>query len=141
MPMLKDGDKVELSKQLTGLASPVRLLMFTQDFECDFCAETRELVEEIASLSDDVEAVIYDFATDKDEVEQYRIDKIPAIAVVSEKDYGVRFYGIPSGYEFVSSIEAIKMVASGESELSDATREALARLDEPVHFQVFVTPT
>jgi glutaredoxin-like protein len=141
VPILQEGDKVELSKQLTGLESPVRLLMFTQDFECNFCAETRELVEEIDSLSDDVEAVIYDFATDKDEVELYGIDKIPAIAVVGEKDYGVRFYGIPSGYEFVSLIEAMKTVASGESGLSDATREALAQLDEPVHFQVFVTPT
>ena len=115
--------------------------MFTQDFECDFCVETRELVEEIASLSDEVDAVIYDFASDSDEVDRYGIDKIPAIAVVGEKDYGVRFYGIPSGYEFVSLIEAIKMVASGQSELSDATKKALARLDEPVHFQVFVTPT
>ena len=141
MPMLKDGDREEVRKQLVGLASPARLVMFTQDFECDFCVETRELVEEIASLSDEVDAVIYDFASDSDEVDRYGIDKIPAIAVVGEKDYGVRFYGIPSGYEFVSLIEAIKMVASGQSELSDATKEALAQLDEPVHFQVFVTPT
>lgn len=141
MPMLKDGDKEEVRKQLMGLARPVRLVMFTQDFECNFCTETRELVEEIGSLSDEVDAVIYDFAADSDEVDRYGIDKIPAIAVVGEKDYGVRFYGIPSGYEFVSLIEAIKMVASGQSGLSDATREALAQLDEPVHFQVFVTPT
>lgn len=141
MPMLKHEDREGVRKQLMGLASPVRLVMFTQDFECDFCAETRELVEEIAALSDEVDAVIYDFATDRDEVDRYGIDKIPAIAVVGEKDYGVRFYGIPSGYEFVSLIEAIKMVASGKSELSDATKEAFAQLDEPVHFQVFVTPT
>ena len=141
MPMLKDEDREEVRKQLMGLASPVRLVMFSQDSECDFCAETRELVEEIASLSDEVDAVIYDFATDRDEVDRYGIDKIPAIAVVGEKDYGVRFYGIPSGYEFVSLIEAIRMVASGQSGLSDATKEALAQLDEPVHFQVFVTPT
>jgi len=141
MPVLKDEDREEVRKQLMGLASLVRLVMFTQDFECDFCAETRELVEEIASLSDEVDAVIYDFAADKEKAEDLGIDKIPAIAVVGEKDYGVRFYGIPSGYEFVSLIEAIKMVASGQSELFDATKEALAQLDEPVHLQVFVTPT
>ena len=141
MPVLKDEDREEVRRQLMGLASLVRLVMFTQDFECDFCAETRELVEEIASLSDEVDAVIYDFAADKEKAEDLGIDKIPAIAVVGEKDYGVRFYGIPSGYEFVSLIEAIKMVASGQSELFDATKEALAQLDEPVHLQVFVTPT
>jgi len=141
MPTLKDENRKEVSEQLAGLAGPVRLVMFTQDFECDFCAETRELAEEIASLSAEVEAVIYDFAADKKEAEAYGIDKIPAIAVVGEKDYGVRFYGIPSGYEFVSFIEAIKLVSSGQSELSEATREALAKISDPVHLQVFVTPT
>ncbi len=141
MPMLRDEDRKEVGKQLAELVSPVRLLMFTQNLECDFCAETHELVEELASLSDKVEAEIYDFATDKDEVDEYGIDKIPAIAVVGERDYGVRFYGIPSGYEFVSLIEAIKAVSSGQSRLCEATRKALAGIDEAIHFQVFVTPT
>jgi len=141
MPMLKDENRKEVSEQLAGLQGPVRLVMFTQDLECDLCAETRELTEEIASLSDQVEAVIYDFAADKKEADKYGIDKIPAIAVVGEKDYGVRFYGIPSGYEFVSFMEALKMVSSGRSELSEATREALAEISDPVHLQVFVTAT
>ena len=141
MPMLKDEDRKEVSGQLAELSSPVRLVMFTQDFECDFCAETRELVEELASLSDKVTAEIYDFAADKAEVDEYGIDKIPAIAVVGDRDYGVRFYGIPSGYEFVSLIEAIKVVSAGQSKLSDATVETLAEIAEPIHFQVFVTPT
>lgn len=141
MPMLKDETRKEVSERLAGLTGPVRLVMFTQEFECDLCAETRELVEEIASLSDKVEAVICDFADDKTEVDAYGIDKIPAIAVVGEKDYGVRFCGIPSGYEFVSFMEAIKMVSSGRSELSEVTREALAKISDPVHLQVFVTPT
>ena len=141
MPLLKDEDRKEVSEQLTGLAGPVRLVMFTQDFECDYCAETRELVEEIASLCDKVDAVICDFVADKEEAEAYGIDKIPAIAVVSEKDYGVRFYGVPSGYEFMSLIEAIQVVSSGQSKLSEASREALAEISDPVHFQVFVTPT
>jgi glutaredoxin-like protein len=141
MPMLKDEDKKEVAKQLAELVNPVRLLMFTQEFECDYCAETHELVEELASLSDKVSAEIYDFAADKDEVDEYGVDKIPAIAVVGERDYGVRFYGIPSGYEFVSLIEAIKAVSSGQSRLSEATRKALMGIDEAIHLQVFVTPT
>jgi glutaredoxin-like protein len=139
--MLKDETREEVREQLAGLSGPVRLVMFTQDFECDLCAKTRELVEEIASLSDKVGAVIYDFAADKKEAEAYGIDKIPAIAIVGEKDYGVRFYGIPSGYEFVSLMEAIKVVSSGRTELSEPTREALAEIGDPVHLQVFVTPT
>ncbi|MGB3905376.1 MAG: hypothetical protein WBB22_10665 [Anaerolineae bacterium] len=141
MPMLKQEDREEVSRQLEGLANSVQLVMFTQTIECEFCAETRDLVEEVASLSDKVDAVVYNFVTDKDKADDYRIDKIPAIAVVGEKDFGVRFYGIPAGYEFTSLIEAIKIVSTGQSGLSDTTKEALAEIDEPVHFQVFVTPT
>jgi glutaredoxin-like protein len=141
MPILKDEDRKEVSEQLAGLSGAVRLVMFTQDFECHYCAETRELVQEIASLSDKVDAVVYDFVADKQEADAYRIDKIPAIAVVGGKDYGVRLYGVPSGYEFVSLMEAIQVVSSGQSELSEVTREALAKMTDPVHLQVFVTPT
>jgi glutaredoxin-like protein len=141
MTLLQDEDREEVGKQLAELTNPVRMIMFTQEMECDFCANTRDLVEEVASLSDKVEPVICDFVADKDEVDEYQIDKIPAIAIVGEKDYGVRFYGMPSGYEFVSLIEALKMVSSGQSGLSGATKEALAGIDQAVHFQVFVTPT
>ncbi len=141
MSMLKDENREQVRKQFEELINPVQLVMFTQTIECEFCAETRDLVEELASLSDKVEAVIYNFVTDKDKADDYGVDKIPAIAVIGEKDYGVRFYGIPAGYELASLIEAIKTVSTGESRLSDATKEALAQIDEPVHFQVFVTPT
>ena len=141
MGMLEDEHRDEVASQLAGLRNPVRLVMFTQALECDFCEETRELVEELASLSDQVNAVIYDFVADKDKAEEYAIDKIPAIAVLGERDYGVRIYGIPAGYEFTSLIEAIKTVSAGQSGLSEATREALAQIEQPVHFQVFVTPT
>ena len=141
MSMLKDADKEQVRKQFEELVNPVQLIMFTQTIECEFCAETRGLVEEVASLSEKVEAVVYNFVTDKDKADEFGVDKIPAIAVIGEKDYGVRLYGIPAGYEFTSLIEAVKNVSMGESGLSDATKEALADIDEPVHFQVFVTPT
>ena len=141
MTLLRDKDREEVCKQLEGLANPVRLVMFTQTIECEFCEETRELVEQVASLADKVDAVTYNFITDGDKTEEYGVDKIPAIAVVGERDYGVRLYGIPAGYEFAALIEAIKTVSSGESGLSEATKTALAEIDEPVHLEVFVTPT
>jgi glutaredoxin-like protein len=69
------------------------------------------------------------------------VDKIPAVAVIGEDDYGIRFYGIPSGYEFTSLLEAVRMAATGQPDLSDETVEFLSSLSEPVHMQVFVTPT
>jgi len=142
MPLIRDEDKETIRKEFAEhLVEPVRLVMFTQEFECQFCAETRQIVEEIATLSDKVTAEIYDFIADKDKAEEYGIDKIPAIAIIGKKDYGIRFYGIPSGYEFSSLFEDIIDVSRGESGLLEPTKKALTQLKGPVHIQVFVTPT
>ncbi len=142
MPLIQQRDREYIQKMFADkLVSPVTLVMFTQEVECEYCAETRQLVEEIAALSPKVEAKIYNFVTDKAEAEKYGIDKIPAIAIIGEKDYGVRYYGIPSGYEFSSLLEDIVDVSKGESGLSDVSKQALAKLTKPVHIQVFVTPT
>ncbi len=147
MPLISAKDAEHLRHEFEeNLVNPVKLLMFTQTIECQFCAETRQIVEEIAGLSDLITAVIYNFVTDKAVAELYGVDKIPAIAILGqqdgeEKDYGIRFYGIPSGYEFTTIIEDVIDVSLGESGLKPKTKEAVAALTEPVHLQVFVTPT
>ncbi len=141
MPLLNDEIAGQVKEQLETLAGPVRLVVFTQTFECEYCAENRQLVEEVANLSDQVTAEVYNFVADKEKAEELEIDKIPAIAVIGAEDYGVRFYGIPAGYEFTSLIHAIQAVAAGEPELSEEGLQALAELADPVHMQVFVTPT
>lgn len=142
MPLLGDKERQQVRDLFaTSLTEPVRLVMFTQEVECQFCAQTRELVEEISALSDLVDSQVYDFVADKQLAEKYGVDKIPAIAVLGEQDYGIRFYGIPSGYEFTTLIESIVNVSKRQSGLSAETRKALAGVHEPVHLQVFVTPT
>jgi glutaredoxin-like protein len=136
-PEIAEGVK----KELAAVTDAVELVMFTQEFECQYCRETRQLVEEVAALSDQVSAKIYDFVANKDQAARFGIDKIPAIAVVGAEDYGVRFYGIPSGYEFASLLHAIKVVAAADPTLDEDTKAFLGGLATPVHIQVFVTPT
>lgn len=141
MPMLNDEIADQVKQHLADLAGPVQLVIFTQEVECDYCQETRQLVEEIAELSEQVTAEVYDFLQDKEKADELGIDKIPAIAVIGAEDYGVRFYGVPGGYEFASLLAALRVVSSGQTDLSAETVRALAELDEQVHIQVFVTPT
>jgi len=142
MSLIGQKDADHLRQEFTeNLVDPVRLVMFTQELECQYCRETRQIVEEVAALSDKIEAEVYNFVIDKEKVEEYQVDKIPAIAVVGSQDYGVRFFGIPSGYEFTSLVEDIMTVSAGDSRLSAPTREAIAEITNPVHIQVFVTPT
>jgi glutaredoxin-like protein len=141
MPILDSGTAEGVKQELADLGGPVRLVMFTQEFECDLCAEARALVEEVAATSEQLAAEIYNFVTDKEKADSLGIDKIPAIAVIGAEDYGLRFYGIPSGYEFASLLAAIKAAGSGGAHLEDDTVAFLQALREPLHIQVFVTPT
>jgi glutaredoxin-like protein len=145
MALLKEEDRKHLIEEFKALPNPVKLLMFTQELECQYCQETRMIAEEMAGLSDAISLQVYDFVTDKEIADQYGVDKIPSIAVLGDgdelKDYGIRYFGIPSGYEFSSLIEDIMMVSQGESGLSEATKAQVAALTKPVHIQVFVTPT
>ncbi|MDW8040774.1 MAG: thioredoxin family protein [Nitrososphaerota archaeon] len=123
------------------LLNPVRLVVFTQEFECPFCAQTRSLVEELASLSDKISVEVYDFVADADKAKAYGVDKVPAVAIVGVKDYGLRFYGLPYGYEFATLLEAIINVSRGMADVSEETREKLKGVKTPIHIQVFVTLT
>jgi glutaredoxin-like protein len=145
MALLKEEDREFLIKEFEALPTPVTMIVFTQETECQYCRETRMIAEEIAGLSDNLSLQVYDFVKDKEIVEQYNIDKIPATVIMrggdNPKDYGIRYYGIPSGYEFSSIIEDIMMISKGDSGLSESTRSQLAQLKTPLHLQVFVTPT
>ena len=143
MPLMASETQQQVRKVLAAVQSPVTLKMFTQDFECGYCKETRQIAEEVAELSDLVSVEVHDFLADADLAKSLGVDKIPAIVVLGEggRDYGIRFFGIPSGYEFTSLLEAIVLVGTGDVELQDSTRKFLDALQTPLHLQVFVTPT
>ncbi len=142
MALLTNTIRRSVQEMFADLRRPVRLVMFTQEVECEFCAETRQLVEELATLSDKISAEVHDFVQEAELARSYGVDKIPAIVLLGDgQDYGVRFYGIPAGYEFTSLVEAIRLVSSGDPQLKASTMETLKNLDRDVHIQVFVTPT
>ncbi|MFC1715457.1 thioredoxin family protein [Candidatus Poribacteria bacterium] len=141
MGIIKEEQQEQLKERFKELDGDVKLIVFTQENECHYCKETRQLMEDIAALSDKIAVEVYDFVADKDKVEKYMIDKIPATVIEGEKDYGIRFYGIPAGYEFVSLIGSIGLAAKGESDLSEETKTALSQLKDAVHIQVFITLT
>ena len=154
MDMLnKEVREATRKKFETGLVNPVSLVFFTQEpsrlvvpdqlmgQECLFCKETRRLLEEIASLSEKLSLTILDFTADKDQAAGYGVDKLPALVVKGDRDFGIRFFGIPSGYEYMSLVEAITDVSRGQTGLKPETRKALKDLEKDIRIQVFVTPT
>jgi alkyl hydroperoxide reductase subunit AhpF len=131
----------DLEAALARIAAPVTLVFFTQTFDCETCLPARQIVDRVASLSEQVTVEEFNLVLDKDQVEAYGIRRAPAIAIVGEADTGIRYYGVPEGHELVSLVDSILLVASGDSGLSDESRAAIAAVEEPIDIQVFVTPT
>ncbi len=139
MGLLQEKDRLEIEKLFGELTNDVKLVMFTQDHECEYCKSVHDLLTELSELSGKLNLEVYDFVKDAEKVKQYQIDKIPALVVEGEKDYGIRFYGVPGGYEFASLIEDILDVSRRDPGLPPVILEGLAKIDKPVHLQAMVT--
>jgi glutaredoxin-like protein len=150
MPLLNEDINKQIREIFAVMKAPVKLVLFIQDEDgqelksCPACDDTRQLIEEVSDLSDKIEIKVYDLKKDTETAVKYGITKVPAIAFLGgddEKDWGIRMYGIPAGYEFSSLIEGILSASSRQPELNAKTVMALKQLDRPVHIQVYVTPT
>ena len=139
--MIQEKDRKQIITIFQALQNDVKIIMFTQEFECEFCRMTRELLLEIKGLSEKISIEIYDFVKDAEIVNKYNIDKIPATIILGERDYGIRYYGVPAGYEFTSLIEDIVDASLRRPTLQEDVLKELDKVDRPVHIQVLISPT
>ncbi len=122
----------------------MRLVFFSQTLGCDACLPARQVLDEVARWSDRVSVVEYNLILDKDDVAKYGVDRVPATVVVGASDVGLRYYGVPSGHELTTLVDAIVIASEAgveRSGLSTTSLELLGALDRPVDIKVFVTPT
>ncbi len=141
MAIFDDAIKQQLSELLKSLENDVTIHFFSQEMECGTCKDAREFLNEFMELSDKLHLKNYEFVKDKEKSEAFGIDKIPAIVVTDkdDKNRGVKFYGIPAGYEINSFIASL-MEASGKSEaLPEDIKKRIEAINKKIHIQVFVT--
>ena len=136
--MISDLEKDVIKKKFTALVNDVELVNFTQEYECQFCKEARDIVLQLGALSPKIKVKVFDFVNNGDDVTKFNIKKIPAIAIIGKQDYGIRYYGVPAGYEFTAFIDDIIDVSNGTTSLSEIIKKKLADIKKPVHLQVFV---
>jgi glutaredoxin-like protein len=131
------------------LASRVRIDFFTQKETsllvpgrqpCQYCKPTRQMLEELAALTDLISLRQHFFEEDKQAVAQYQVERIPAIVLHGGDGRWLKYYGLPGGHEFITLIETIVDISRGTSHLSDKIRKRLRKLSHDVRIQVFVTP-
>ena len=141
MGMLKEKDREKVIDLFKDIEKDVKIVMFTQEAECPHCEMTRTMLEEVSGLSGKVSFEVHDFVADSDLAKKYRVDKIPAIVLLGDRDYGIHFYGVPAGYEFNVLIQDIMDVGGRNPGLSKEVMTELAKVDQPVHLQVLISPT
>ncbi len=139
--MIDAKTRKELEKIFSRLMGPVRIVFFTQEMACESCRHQEELLRSVAGLSDKITLDVFDMLKDAEKAREYGIVRVPGTAIIGERDYGIRFYGVTAGYEFGSLIEAITMVSRGKSGLDKEIEDVLLLIDVPVHLEVMVTLT
>jgi alkyl hydroperoxide reductase subunit AhpF len=140
--MLNAQNANEVRTAFAALRDPVSLIVFSQSLAAaDLCAQNEQLVREVAELSDKISVDVLNLAIDRERAEAYGVDQVPAIVVAGARDWGIRFYGVPAGYEFGNLVDAIVVASTGEPALSAETKQALAALGGDVEIKVFSTPT
>ncbi|MBI2058752.1 MAG: thioredoxin family protein [Nitrospirae bacterium] len=151
MGMISEKDGQAIRDHFNGnLSAPVKIEYFTRPDsrifvpgreECATCKETGELLGEVAALSDQLTLDVHDITRDAARADELGVKRVPAFVLSGAAKGRVRYFGIPSGYEFSALIEDLVDVSKGEADLSQKTLDALGTLDKDLHIQVFATPT
>lgn len=143
MGLLSGEDRDYLKGMYAGMSNDVNILFFKSENKelCGFCDDIRSILDELSSLSERIKVTEYSFENDKGKVEEFGIEMAPAMVLMGNKDIGIKYYGIPAGYEFSSLVEDINDIGMNLIVLEDEVKETLNKIDKPVHIKVFVTHT
>jgi glutaredoxin-like protein len=144
--LLDEEIRSQVREVFNDLNQDIAVLFFGKEQNCDTCADTYQLLEEVSELSEKIHLSKYDLELDAETARRYNVDKAPGIVIAAKEgdeivDYGVRYAGIPAGHEFSSLIHDFLLVSGRDSGLSQQTRDLLKKVNQPVLLQVFVTPS
>ena len=141
MGFLTAEDEQAVKTQFEKLVAPVTLIVFASELGPENNGQAVSLIKEVAALSDKLSVKVLNPHIERDEAALYGVSVTPVVVVEGAKDYGIRFLGVPAGYEFSNLMDSILAVSTGEAQLKEETKAALAGLTEDVTIKVFATPT
>jgi glutaredoxin-like protein len=146
MTLMDEATKEKVLEAMEVMTDPVHIILFTDEKGCQLCKETEKIVEEVSALSKKLTHETLMINEKAELAEKYGVDRTPAILVMkgTPEDHtynGVRFFGIPAGYEFTSLLDSVLTTSRGQTAISEESKEYLKNLDKEIHLQVFVTPS
>jgi len=145
MALMQEKDRKAVREAFAGLNRPVEIVLFTSTESGEYSEVTHELLQEVVALNPLLSLRVFDLEQDRAYATELGVDKAPGIVFLigeERQNHGLRFAGLPSGYEFASLIEAIRLAGgAAQPDLQPATMALLETIQAPMHLQVFVTPT
>lgn len=125
--MLDDTLKAQLQTYLGMLRQPIRLIASLDGSER--AAEMRELLQEIAALSDKVSLD-----------ESGNDERKPSFVIAKEGEtHGVRFAAIPLGHEFTSLVLALLWTGGHPPKVEQDVLDQIKALDSDLNFEVYMS--
>jgi glutaredoxin-like protein len=146
---IKDQDDIA-QKFDAELAGPVKIDFFTErnlgitlpgKTPCQYCKPTREMLQELAGLSDLISFRLHYFEDSPPEKAKFGIERVPGIVLRGRTQSNLKFYGLPGGTEFPMFLESIIDISRNEVQLSEESVQSLETIAEDISLRVFVTPT
>lgn len=136
---IDESVKQSVMQRFSDMKEPVTIRVFSSKDHCLFCNEMLSLVKAVAELSDKITVKICECKEDDPEAKKYSIKRHPALVIEGDKDYGIRFFGVPAGKEFTTLVESIMLVSNRKTALSPQANELLEKLDKKINLKIFVT--
>jgi glutaredoxin-like protein len=139
--LLGREDRAEIERIFRSrLAGEVKAYLFTSMKGCEFCYETRLLLEEVASLTDRVRLQVIDKDEERGRAEAMAVDAYPTTVIVASNGAGLHYVGMPAGRQLRSLVDDFVDASRGRLEMDEEARSAIRRVAEPTVIKVFVTP-
>lgn len=135
-------DEATLIREALGdLPNAVTLRYYVPDVDSAVVRGERALLERIAAASPavrlDVRAGRWDAASER----AVGIARTPCLALDADGDTGIRFYGVPDGYELETFLGVLVAASTRRPGLAPETVTRLRALDAPLHLEVLASPT
>ena len=142
MPIFNEDTKNQLEDLIGEIPEKVNILFFTSEKKCRSCRDTQQYITEFSELNENIDLTVYDQERDKEQVDEFHIEMFPAIVILDKSgiDRGVKFYGIPAGYEVHSLITSIKEAGGIAKPNSQEIENRIKNITNKIHIKVFVTP-
>jgi len=129
----------QLRQTFERLPNDIPLYLFVARADDDVFAQAcRQIVRAFRELTSKI--TIKEYSLDHELAAKWGVDSSPTLLLDPER-YNIRWLGAPMGEEARSFMEAMVLLGTGKSGMSDQSQTVVQRIDAPRHIQIFTSPT